>query len=232
MKRAVSDAIETLSSDMSSYVAMFAFELMNLCIKAETGALVPIKVDIDGEEKNIDEVATCAIKDDYTFWVVPTYDDDIPRVCKAIAKLHPEFKQKFTTMTVETPDVEKLSLESTEKEMTVIELEMPEVNDDRYDYLKEGLDFFYDSTKTAMNAAVTKAYATITVQGIGDSVETLDEAKSYVEKIKSFAEEQRDKLYSIKQQEIEDAHNKWLSEVGAKSATDNIEKAKGSEKSE
>lgn len=221
MKRAVGNAIETLSSDMTSIVAMFAFELMNLCVKAETGALVPVKVDVDGEEKNLDDVATCAKKDDYTFWVVPTYDDDIPRVCKAIAKLHPEFKQKFTTLTVEAPDVENMNLEeTTEKEMTVIELEMPEVNDDRYDALKESLDLFYDTTKTAMDAVVEKAYATIAIKGIGDSVESLDEAKDYVEKIKSFAEEQRDKLYDKKKTEIEEAYKEWLSIVGGKKISD------------
>ena len=35
MKRAVSNAVDTLGSKMATHVSVFGFELLNLCIKAE-----------------------------------------------------------------------------------------------------------------------------------------------------------------------------------------------------
>lgn len=214
MKRAVSNAVDTLGSKMATHVSVFGFELLNLCIKAEEASLIPVQVNVEGESKNLEDVATVGKKDDYTFWIIPTYDDDIESICQGVSSVHPEFKQSFTTVTVESCDVENMSLEDkVEKEMKVIVLEMPEVNDDRYDALKDGVDLCYKQCQASMDASVAKAYATIAYEGIGDSPEDLDQAKEAVEQIKQYAEEQRDKIRDKKLKDIEEAYQKWLSVV-------------------
>ena len=208
MKRALSNQYDQLYEKLKGYVAMMNFRYINLCIKTDPVSLVPVKVNVEGTEKNLEQVAMTAKKDDYRFWIVPKYDEDKESICKGIAKVHPEFKQKEGTFKVEGIGDNKEG-----REVKYIELTMPEVDDKRHDVLKDAVDVIYQECKTLMEAAINKAQAEITFLAVGEPKEDVDGLKKAVDKLKKDCEEHRDKLHDKKLQEIEEAYQNWLAKV-------------------
>jgi hypothetical protein len=182
---------------------------MNLCVKAEEVSLLPIEVLIEGEVQNLEKCTTIGKKDDYSFMIVPKFDEDLPSLAYSITRVHPEFKQEIQSMKVESADINGAT---TEKDVRYILVTMPEVNDDRYDVLKDGVKVCYEECKAQMEAANVKSKAKIAEFGIGESEDDLDRIKKGIDQLNDQWYGQRDKLYNEKLQEIEDAHNKWLAE--------------------
>lgn len=209
MKRAIINEFERLGDTLSNYNAIFAYRLMNLCVKAEEVSLLPIEVLIEGEVQNLEKCTTIGKKDDYSFMIVPKFDEDLPSLAYSITRVHPEFKQEIQSMKVESADINGAT---TEKDVRYILVTMPEVNDDRYDVLKDGVKVCYEECKAQMEAANVKSKAKIAEFGIGESEDDLDRIKKGIDQLNDQWNGQRDKLYQEKLQEIEDAHNKWLAE--------------------
>ena len=206
MKRALSNQYDQLYEKLKGYVAMMNFRFINLCIKADPVALIPVTVNVEGADKPLEQVAMTAKKDDYRFWIVPKYDEDWDSICRGIAKVHPEFKQSEGSF-----KVDNIGENGEGREVRYIELLMPEVNKKRYDALKDAVDVIYQECKTLMEAAVTKSKAEIAFQSVGEPKEDLDGMNKAVDKLDKDCKEQRDKLRDKKLQEIEDAYKTWLS---------------------
>ena len=206
MKRSINSLIDQLIEKETTYVSILNFKYLNLCVKAEECSLVPVKVNIEGSEKNLENVASVAKKDDYSFYIVPNYDEDMPNICEGIAMVHPEFKQKIETIMVKALDDE---FNRGEREGRLLLLTMPQVDDNRYDALKDGVDLFYNECKLQMEAAVAKTLAEIALQAIGEPLDEIKKIKDVVEKVDQKAKEQREKLHDQKLKEIEDAYQKW-----------------------
>lgn len=209
MKRSISNEYNQLHEKLTGYVAMLNFRYLNLCIKAEPAALIPVKVNVEGTLKNLEQVAYTAKKDDYRFWIVPKYDDDLKPIAEGIAKVHPEFKQSVSDY-----KVEGLSGDGSERAVKYIELTMPEVDDNIYDSMKEAIDVFYQECKTLMDAALTKGKGEIALQSVDEPKEDIDGVKKAVEDLQKKCEEQRDQLRDKKLKEVEEAYQKWLDQVG------------------
>lgn len=206
MKRSISNQYDQLQEKLKGYVAMMNFRYINLCIKADPVSLIPVKVNVEGTEKNLEQVAMTAKKDDYRFWIVPKYDEDKDSICKGIAKVHPEFKQKEDTL-----KIEGISEDGEAYDVHYIELTMPDVDDNRYNALKDAVDVVYQECKTLMEAAVSKAKAEIAFLSVGETKEDIDGINKAVDNLNDKCEKQRDKLRDKKLQDIEDAYKKWLS---------------------
>lgn len=206
MKRSISNQYDQLQEKLKGYVAMMNFRYINLCIKADPVSLIPVKVNVEGTEKNLEQVAMTAKKDDYRFWIVPKYDEDKDSICKGIAKVHPEFKQKEDTL-----KIEGISEDGEAYDVHYIELTMPDVDDNRYNALKNAVDVVYQECKTLMEAAVSKAKAEIAFLSVGEPKEDIDGINKAVDNLNEKCEKQRDKLRDKKLQDIEDAYKKWLS---------------------
>lgn len=206
MKRSISNQYDQLQEKLKGYVAMMNFRYINLCIKADPVSLIPVKVNVEGTEKNLEQVAMTAKKDDYRFWIVPKYDEDKDSICKGIAKVHPEFKQKEDTL-----KIEGISEDGEAYDVHYIELTMPDVDDNRYNALKDAVDVVYQECKTLMEEAVSKAKAEIAFLSVGETKEDIDGINKAVDNLNEKCEKQRDKLRDKKLQDIEDAYKKWLS---------------------
>lgn len=209
MKRALSNQYDQLYEKLKGYVAMLNFRYLNMCIKVEPASLIPVKVNIEGSEKNLEQVAMVTKKDDYRFWILPKYDDDMKAICEGIAKVHPEFKQKELTM-----KIEGLEGEGTSHDVRYLQLKMPEVDDKYYKALKDAVDVFYDQCKTLMEAAANQAKAEIAVKSVGEPKEDVDGIKKEVDKLIKSSEESRDKLRDKKLKDIEEAYKNWLAKTG------------------
>ena len=206
MKRAIFNEFERLGEYLSNYNAIFAYRLMNLCVKAEEVSLLPIEVLVEGEVQNLEKCTTIGKKDDYSFMIFPNFDEDLPSLAYSITRAHPEFKQEILSMKVDSADI---TGKTTERDVRYILVTMPEVDDNRYDVLKDGLKVCYEDCKAQMEAANVKAKAKIAEFSVGESEEDINNVKKGLEQLNDQWYGQRDRLYNEKLQEIEEAHNKW-----------------------
>ena len=211
MKRAIINQFGQLSEQLKGYVAALNYRYLNLCVKAEEASLLPIQVPIEDELKNLEDVAYAGKKegDDYSLYVVPKFQDDLRDIAKAVFQFHKEFIQEIQKETVDPGDG------SGEQEVQLLRLKMPEVNDDRYDVLKQGVDLFYDMCKKDMEKARMEADAQFAALGIDEKPEDMDNLKKAVDENNEMWTKKRDQLHDEKLKEIEDAHNDWLTKQQA-----------------
>ena len=195
-----------LGDALSTLNAQFAYRLMNLCVKAEPVSLLSIEAMIEGEPQKLEECARIGKEDDYSFQIFPNYDDDISALAKAIFMDHPEFKQEMRTMQV---DISEDESKPDMQDVYYIQVTMPEVDDNRYDVLKNGVKAFYEENKAQMEAVSAKYDAKFATLLDGESPEDVKKVKEARDKQTKTWYEQRDKIYNDKLQEIEDAHEKW-----------------------
>ena len=206
MKREIIKEFDMLGDALSTLNAQFSYRLMNLCVKAEPVSLLSIEAMIEGEPQKLEECARIGKEDDYSFQIFPNYDGDIPALAKAIFMDHPEFKQEMRTMQV---DISEDESKPDMQDVHYIQVTMPEVDDNRYDVLKNGVNAFYEENKAQMEAVSAKYDAKFATLLDGESPEDVKKVKEARDKQTKTWYEQRDKIYNDKLQEIEDAHEKW-----------------------
>jgi hypothetical protein len=207
MKRETIKEFDKLGEALSTLNAQFAYRLMNLCVKAEPVSLLSIEAMIEGESQHLEKCAKIGLEDEYTFQIFPNYSGDIPVVAQAIFKEHPEFKQEMKTMKVNASVDEN---KPDEQDVPYIQLTMPEVDDERYDVLKNGVNAIYEANKAQMEAVTAKADAKFAELIVDESKKDIEQLKEARDKQTKTWYEQRDSIYNNKLKEIEEGHNKWL----------------------
>ena len=103
--------LNTTEKKMASYMTLLNFRYINLCVKAEAASLIPVNVNIFGEDKDIEEVAEVAIQDDYHLAVFPKNDEYIRYITQGVINVHPEFKLSMKTMKVGAEERQYLEYE-------------------------------------------------------------------------------------------------------------------------
>lgn len=208
MRRATIAEYDRLADKLANIVAMMDYRFKNICVKAEEVSLLPIVALIQGEEKKLEECSTIAKDDEYHFSIFPTYDEDLKDIAFAIFRAHPEFKQEVKTMQVSVPNGDS------ERNVNVnyIELTMPEVDDDRYDVIKQAVDVDYNLCKQQMEGANTLAQAKFATLADGETKEDLEILKNELDKLNDDWNGKRDGIHDAKLKQVEEAHNKWLAE--------------------
>ena len=209
MRRALVRKFDQFGEDLSIQSTRFAYRLMNLCIKAEEVALLPVEVVVEDELQKLDECASIAKKDEYSFMIVPKFDEDLPAIGMGVAMEHPEFKQSIESFMLNSVDE---AGETVEKEVRYLLLKMPVVNNDRYKVLKDGVKTLYEECKNEMEAICTKYDAEFKMLSVSESDDDRKRLDKAIDKTKDQWNGHRDKLYEEKMQEIEDAHNNWMAD--------------------
>ena len=226
MKRAIIKEFDQLGEMLSNYCGMFSYRLKNLCVKAEEVSLLPIQVMIDGEMQNLEKCTTIAKKDDYSFMIFPNFDEDIETLGIGILRVHPEFKQKIESMKVDSSNENG---QPKKIDVRYILVTMPDVDKNRYDVLKEGVKTCYNECKMQMDMANQKADVRFTELSVGEEDGDLKKLSDARKKLNETWNGQRDKLYEDKLKEIEEAHNKWLTEKADRYQTQEEERAANGE---
>ena len=209
MKRAIYKEFDQYGDDLSGHCARFSYRLMNLCVKAEEVSLLPVEVLIDGDLQRIEECSKIAKKDEYSFMVVPDYEEDLPAVAQGVFLEHPEFKQTIESMTVEGVDEEGKPVSS---DVPYLLLTMPKVDNDRYKVLKDSAKLLYDECKAAMELATAGADVKLPPLMVGESEEDIKRFNKMRDQLEAEWNGHREKVYQEKLQEIEDAHNLWMAD--------------------
>ena len=208
MKREIIKEFDMLGDALSTLNAQFAYRLMNLCVKAEPVSLLSVEAMIEGESQKLEQCSQIGKEDDYSFQVYPNYDGDIPALAQAIFKEHPEFKQEFKTMQV---DISTDENNPDMQDVHYINVTMPEVDDNRYDVLKNGVNAFYEENKAQMEAVSAKYDAKLASLIEGESDQDIKRLKEAREKQTNSWNQQRDNIYEAKIKEIEEGHDRWQS---------------------
>ena len=209
MKRAIFKEYEQYGDDLSGHCARFSYRLMNLCVKAEEVSLLPVEVLIDGDLQRIEECSKIAKKDEYTFMVVPNFEEDLTAVAQGVFLEHPEFIQKVESMTVDGVDEEGKPVSS---DMPYLLLTMPKVDNDRYKVLKDSAKALYEECKAAMELATAGADVKLPPLMVGESEEDIKRFNKMRDQLEAEWNGHREKVYQEKLQEIEDAHNLWMAD--------------------
>ena len=202
MKRTIISAVKQLDTKLGGYVHLMVYRYMNLCVKAEEGSLIPVVVETEDGDQKLEDVASIARQDDYTFLILADYDEDMPYIAKAINKVHPEFKQSYKETEVEVDD------KGTKRRVRYLEVTMPEVNSDRRDALKQAVDTLYDECKAQMTAAIAEANAKLAVETAGLDEQELQDLKSDIKAMEDGWQKLRDDNHDKKLKEIEEGYQK------------------------
>ena len=209
MRRIIIKEFDKLAEDLSNFVAMFNFRMKDYCVKAEEVALLSVKMEVEGEMQNLDKCTTIGKKDDFNFMIFPNYDEDMPALQIGLMRAHPEWKQKIETMTI---DIEGKGGKSMEKDVRYVLVTMPDVDDERYELLKNVVKAMYEECKVQMEMANKRADVKLAELTAGEEKADIDLVKSKRDELNEQWNGKRDELYDEKLKEIEDAHNKWLAE--------------------
>lgn len=212
MRRATIAEYDRLADKLSNLVAMMDYRFKNICVKAEEVSLLPITANIQGENKNLEDIATIAKEDDYSFMIFPKYDEDMYDIAVGIMRVHPEFRIERKAMQVTVPEADGKNRDVDAKYLL---LTMPIVDDNRYDVLKEDVKIEYNLCKEQMEGANFLAQGKFATLADGETKEDLDRLKKEVDKLNEQWNSKRDDIHDAKLKEIEDAHNKWLEEKAA-----------------
>ena len=196
--------ISEMKSKMSGYAVMLQYRYMNLCVKAEPAALLSFTVtDDEGEETNLEDVASAGMANDYQFEIYPNDPKMVFAICKGIKTAHPEFK--IDTRTEESD-------EESEENQVVIVCTMPEVNKDRHDLLIEGVDTLYDQCKAKLDANHATYKTRLTAKLVGSSEGDVQEAEDELEKVYKTHDDICLEYKEEKVKEIEEAYQRYLDE--------------------
>lgn len=211
MRRSIINEYDKLADKLANYVGAMKYRFMNLCVKSEPVALITVKIMIEGELKKIEDCCKVSKDDDYHFKLFPKYDEDMPAVRMGVARVHPEFKQEEKSIKMQVPDG---TGKVVDYDVKYLELTMPEVDDDRYDVLKEGVKAVYDDCKFQMEFANSRSKTKFAELAPTETKENLDTLDAELDKLNKQWDEQRDRLYEQKMNEVNAAYEKWLVSKG------------------
>ena len=177
------------------YNMMFNYRMMNLCVKAEPGALVPVIVTVGGKDYNLEEVAQIRRPDDYVFEIRANNGDYLQNIIDGIMDVHPEFVFEMKT----EKDIE-------DKDVNYAQYTMPEVDKDRYDLLSETTKAFYNECLVSIDAVYAQKEAKLAEVAVHAPAEDVQQIKNELDEYYNNAKDEAQKMRDMKLQEIEEAY--------------------------
>lgn len=211
MRKSIETLIDEMKTKMSGYAVLLQYRYMNLCVKAEPAALLSISViDEEGEESDLESVASACLANDYQFEIYPHESKMVFAISKGIKEAHPEFNIDVMT--------EEGGNDSDEEENKYILCTMPEVNKDRHDTLLDGVNTLYDQCKGKLDTNHTVYKSRLTAKLLGGSEEETKEAEDKLEEVYNKHDEICLQFKSDKIKEIEEAYQRYLTEQANKQA--------------
>lgn len=211
MRNSIKILLGELDAKLTGHAGLLNYRYMNLCIKAEPAALLSLIVtDIEGNTYNIEEVADTMIPNDFSFEFVPKEMEMLPFIQKGIAETHPEFKQEV----IKPQDDEHFFVANSadyDKERHIV-CTMPEVDNNRYDLLKQSVKALYDERMVEMDKIKAEYTKTLSDRTADLPKEEADEAKDKLEELFKRYSEICKTYRDNKVKEIEESHQKWLAD--------------------
>ena len=197
MNNYVITEIDDAQKKMSAYVTLLSYRYMNLCVKAELGALMPVNVYIGDDSYNIEDVANIYSPDDFQFAVYPKNENNQQAIIQGVYEAHPEFK-----------------MEMKHDGGSYILYTMPVVDENRHDLLQNAIKGLYEECCGRIDAihAESKARMLENLTKVGVSKAETDEALQALDDLRQKSMDMADQQLDQKQNEIDEALVRYQAE--------------------
>jgi ribosome recycling factor len=197
MNNYVITEIDDAQKKMSAYVTLLSYRYMNLCVKAELGALMPVNVYIGDDSYNIEDVANIYSPDDFQFAVYPKNENNQQAIIQGVYEAHPEFK-----------------MEMKHDGGSYILYTMPVVDENRHDLLQNAIKGLYEECCGRIDAihAEFKARMLENLTKVGVSETETDEALQVLDDLRQKSMNMADHQLDQKQNEIDEALVRYQTE--------------------
>lgn len=207
MNNYVITEIDSAQKKMSAYVTLLNYRYMNLCVKAEVGALMPVTVYIGDDAYNIEDVATVNSPDDFQFGVYPKNDNNLQDIIQGIYEAHPEFKMEIASIDG-----------SSESDKRYLLYTMPDVDENRHDFLENAIKVLHEECCARIDAIHLEYKERLLENMVKISQAEADEAVDALDEIRQKSLAMADSQLEKKQQEIDDALARYLEQKEKKEA--------------
>lgn len=194
MNNYVITEINSAQKKMSAYVTLLNYRYMNLCVKAEVGALMPVTVYIGDDAYNIEDVATVNSPDEYQFGVYPKNENNLQDIIQGIYEAHPEFK-------METASIDG----SGEADKRYLLYTMPDVDKNRHDFLENAIKVLHEECCARIEAIHLEFKERLVENMVKISQAETDEAVDALDDLRKKSLAMADNQLEKKQQEIDEA---------------------------
>ena len=197
MNNYVITEIDSAQKKMSAYVTLLSYRYMNLCVKAELGALMPVNVYIGDESYNIEDVANIYSPDEFQFAVYPKNENNQQAIIQGVYEAHPEFKMEIKN-----------------DGGSCILYTMPVVDENRHDLLQNAIQGLYEECCGRIDAihAEFKARMLENLTKVGISKTETDEALQALDDLRQKSMNMADHQLDQKQNEIDEALARYQAE--------------------
>jgi ribosome recycling factor len=216
--KTINEIFDETKQKMNGHTMLFYFHLSNLCITADPMALLSATVKIEGQDLNLEDVASVSIPNDKQFSVLPKDKDYLVPITKAIKLEHPEFKLE------EKEEKDEITGENN----IVIYYTMPEMNQERHDICMELIKADFDATNTKLEAIFSQGSAKVALKMANASEENMQLAKDKLQEIYDWHTDTLKKLKEEKEKEVEEAFQAYQTgEQEESKATEEKQAAEG-----
>ena len=197
MNNYVITEIDSAQKKMSAYVTLLSYRYMNLSVKAELGALMPVNVYIGDESYNIEDVANIYSPDEFQFEVYPKNENNQQAIIQGVYEAHPEFK-----------------MEMKHDGGSYILYTMPVVDENRHDLLQNAIKGLYEECCGRIDAihAEFKSRMLENLTKVGVSKAETDEALQALDDLRQKSMNMADHQLDQKQNEIDEALVRYQTE--------------------
>jgi len=199
MRQKVLGLIEEAKSQFSGYASIYAYRLENVCVKAESAALLSFNVEFEGDEYPIEQMANAWNPREDQYEIVPNDEEYIFPICKGMKEAHPEFE-------IEVKDPE----EGSDNDSKTILVTVPEVDKNRRDTMMDAVDTLSKDIKPRIDAANEEYKVRLDILLIGETKERIDEAKKEYNKLHDTIKDYCKQCREQKEKEIEEAYQRYL----------------------
>lgn len=198
MNNYVITEIDSAQKKMSAYVSLLSYRYMNLCVKAELGALMPVNVYLGDQVYNIEDVANVYSPDEFQFSVYPKNENNQQDIIQGIYEAHPEFKMELKTS----------------GGGSYILYTMPEVDENRHDFLQNAIKGLHEECGARLEAIRVEFKERLleNLTKVGVSKDETDEALQALDELHERTQTMADQQLEQKQTEIDEAYQRYQEE--------------------
>ena len=196
--------IDSAQKKMSGYIALLNYRFKNLCVKADPISLLPVTVYVDMDEYNMEDVANVNKPNDFQLGVYPKNPDNLQAVLQGIYEAHPELKIEQKSMKDENGS-------SDDAGSLYLLLTMPEVDDNRRDILNNGIKGLREECQTRIDTIYAEQKTYFVELLANSQPEEIEEANQALKKAYKQCTDLVDDLLFKKEDEIEEAYQRYLS---------------------
>ena len=201
MNNFITFELTDVAKKMKGYNMLFNYRMSNFCVKAEPTALMPVTVALGDMEYNLEEVANLMRPDDFTFDVYPKNPNNLQAIINGIFDAHPEFKMELK--------IDKAEMEGGKDKHHVI-YTMPPVDKNRRKLMNEAAKTFHKECMVNLDVTYAELQARLVEPYTKMSPADIDEARKAFKKVYDSARDECDKMLQMKQNEIEEAYQRYL----------------------